>query len=600
MNTMVNKIKSLLAVLCMIPVLIACEDVNWGDPNANNGVNDGTDKTGYGSNIALADVTEASMEGQLQTAMSYLIDIRMHKYQYQRSLTIDVFAGYFSQTHNYDGRQPTTYYYPNNPFIRGIGGESTKLYAVVAPAMLYGTSFGRSDLAAIGKILYAYSMQCMTDAMGPVAYHDMKVLKENYPIYYSSSEETYDSIFADLQSAVDTLMKYQPSVSQLMKVEGKEKGSPCNWEWQRWVKFANSIQLRMAITMSNVKPDKAREIAQRVVNHEIGVLEEDDADIAFSAEENLQIYPSGEQGQNHPLFVIANSWNDIRLNATLENILKRYDHPLLQHYFLKNGLGGTPSMQDHIYDRRTNAIAAAKGTQYVGIRQGVMLRTRSSTKENPYLTYSSLSLETVASKMSFPWIKVAEVLFCRAEGALRGWDMGGTAQEFYEAGIRRGFSDIGEVGQYFSYKEKTSVNKVNYVDYFDQDNNIEGRVNVGVKWEDSDDNELKLEKIITQKWIANFPMGLEAWTNFRRTGYPRMFPVKINLWTVGRVDDEIQLRRIPHDEAPTLSDDLENYNTYTLPKCEGGINEGGNPLWWDISASWTKGPDGLVIPKNNL
>ena len=106
---MVNKIKSLLAVLCMIPVLIACEDVNWGNPNANNGVNDGTDKTGYGSNIALADVTEASMEGQLQTAMSYLIDIRMHKYQYQRSLTIDVFAGYFSQTHNYDGRQPTTY-----------------------------------------------------------------------------------------------------------------------------------------------------------------------------------------------------------------------------------------------------------------------------------------------------------------------------------------------------------------------------------------------------------------------------------------------------------------------------------------------------------
>ena len=264
MRITMNKFKGLLTILLCIPFLVACEDVNYG-PQAGE-INDGTDKSGYGSNVALADVTEASMEGQLQTAMDYLIDIRMHKYQYQRSLSIDVFAGYFSQTHNYDGRQPTTYYYPNNPFIRGIGGESTKLYALVAPAIAYGTSFGRSDLAAIGKIMYAYSMQCLTDAMGPVAYHDMKVLKENYPIYYSSGEETYDSILVDLQSAVDTLMKYQPTVAQLMKVEGKEKGSPCSWEWQRWVKFANSVQLRMAITMANVQPAKAQEILKKDPN----------------------------------------------------------------------------------------------------------------------------------------------------------------------------------------------------------------------------------------------------------------------------------------------------------------------------------------------
>lgn len=597
MKTIIKN-KSFWAVLLFLPLLVACEEVQFGAQNGEAG--DGTDKSGYGSNVSLADVTEASMEGQLQSAMELLIDVKIHKYQYQRNLNVDVFAGYFALTHNFDGRQPTTYYYPNNPFIRGPYGETVKIFSLLAPAIAHGTSFGRSDLSAIAKIMYGYSMLAVTDAMGPVAYHDWKVLKERYPIEYSSSEETYDSILVDLQTAVDTLMKYQPTVAQLMKVEGKEKGSPCSWEWRRWVKFANSIQLRMAITMSNVKPAKAQEIAERVVNHEIGVLEEDDDDIALSAKENIQRYPSGEQGQNHPLFTIANSWNDTRLHAQLENVCKRYEHPLLEHYFVKNGLGGTPQMQADLTDRRTGARSASKGSVYVGIRQGVMLRTRSSVAENPYLAFSSLSLENVASKMDFPWLKVTEVLFCRAEGALRGWNMGGTAKEFYETGVRRGFSDIGEIGKYFSYIAKTSVKNVDYVDYFDQDNNIKGRVNVGVAWNEADDNELKLEKIITQKWLAIFPMGMEAWTNFRRTGYPRMFPVKINLWTVGRVDDEVQIRRIPWDEAPTLSDDLENYNKYVVPKCENGLNEGGNPLWWDISASWQKGPDGQVIPKNNL
>lgn len=593
-----NKIKSLLWILLVIPFFMSCEEINL--PNAEEGAGDGTDKSGYGSNVSLADVTEASMEGQLQTAMGYVIDYRIHKYQYQRNLNVDVYAGYFALTHNFDGRQPTTYYYPNNPFIRGPFGETQKIFQVVAPAIMYGTSFGRSDLAAIGKILYAYSILNVTDAMGPVAYHDWKVLKERYPITYCSSEEAYDSIIYDLQTAVDTLMKYQPSITQLMKVEGKEKGSPCSWDWRRWVKFANSVQLRMAITMANVKPDKAREIAERVVNMDPGVLDESDDDIAFSAEENLQVFPGGEQGQNNPLFSIANSWNDTRLHANLENVLKRYDHPLLQHFFVKNGEGGTPAMQDNIYDRRTNQLALRKGAEYVGIRQGIMLRTRSSIKENPYLGYSSLSLQTVAGKMPFPWMKVAEVQFCLAEAALRGWNVGVTAQEAYEIGIRRGFTEIGKLGNFFGYITKTGVRDVDYVDYYDQDNNIEGRVNVGVQWNDADDNEIKLEKIITQKYIANFPMSMTAWVDFRRTGYPRMFPVKVNLWNVGRVDDEIQLRRIPWDESPLLSDEMQNYTTYVLPKCEGGINEGGNPLWWDISASWTKSPNGQVVPKNNL
>src|SRR5690606_38632991 len=48
---------------------------------------------------------------------------------------------------------------------------------------------------------------------------------------------------------------------------------------------------------------------------------------------------------------------------------------------------------------------------------------------------------------------------------------------------------------------------------------------VVVKWTESATFEQKLEKIITQKWIAVFPEGTEAWSEFRRTGYPKMYPI---------------------------------------------------------------------------
>ena len=47
---------------------------------------------------------------------------------------------------------------------------------------------------------------------------------------------------------------------------------------------------------------------------------------------------------------------------------------------------------------------------------------------------------------------------------------------------------------------------------------------ITVKWNEADDVEKKLERIITQKYLALFPDGQEAWSEWRRTGYPRQIP----------------------------------------------------------------------------
>ena len=44
---------------------------------------------------------------------------------------------------------------------------------------------------------------------------------------------------------------------------------------------------------------------------------------------------------------------------------------------------------------------------------------------------------------------------------------------------------------------------------------------ITIKWKDDAGEEEKLERLITQKWIAMWPLGQEAWSEYRRNGYPR-------------------------------------------------------------------------------
>jgi hypothetical protein len=60
-------------------------------------------------------------------------------------------------------------------------------------------------------------------------------------------------------------------------------------------------------------------------------------------------------------------------------------------------------------------------------------------------------------------------------------------------------------------------------------------------------------KIITQKWIAGFPEGQEAWSDYRRTGYPKLLPV-------------------PKQQAEVISSQLSNEEVCTIWK-DGNLVE---------------------------
>lgn len=541
---------------------------------------DNTNEEGAGA----TDITV--LEKELRGAIPYMISYtkggswQPHAYQYQRSNSIDNYAGYWTTTKStfaFGSPLPTLYTFPNDY----LGGSmDNTIFTQSYNAIHHATELGKPEWRAIALIIQAYQGHEIVDFYGAAPFSDWRNLQRNPPLTYERGEDIYTQIFNDLDEAIRILKERQPSRDEIAKIEDLTIQTLSNGDWRMWVKFANSIKMRMAMNIVKYDAGTAQQKFEQAVTDDIGVLNETDArDIAYYQEQNACC-----------LWTLGNSWHDIRLGATLENILKRYNHPLLTRWFDTNS-----------YPIKEKGSGIQAPIDVYGVRAGINMRNNNTTGKDKggYGPFSTLSGDFKYMPQAF--FKRTESLFLMAEGALRGWNtLGRTAKDLYEAGIRLCFQENGITDETVinQYMEQTKAQDIDYVDPYNNENNIAGRVKVGVKWDETNTNEEKLEKIITQKYIANFPMSAEAWTTFRRTGYPRIFPVDVNNMKDQGVDTELQLRRIPIEE--TANNTLE---IASLVQALGQPNTGASRVFWDKQTE-TRGeqsPDNeftLVIPVN--
>lgn len=159
--------------------------------------------------------------------------------------------------------------------------------------------------------------------------------------------------------------------------------------------------------------------------------------------------------------------------------------------------------------------------------------------------------------------------------------MNGTDQDLYESGVRTSFEFLGVSGA-DAYLANSTNKPAPYTDPANNGNSIgEGSPSLGtitIKWNAGAGLEEKLERIITQKWIAIYPDGQEAWSEFRRTAYPKVFPVMINN-SGGTINTNKQVRRIPYP-ASEYRNNANNVNN-AVSTLLGGADNGGTQLWWD-------------------
>lgn len=386
---------------------------------------------------------------------------------------------------------------------------------------------------AVGQICRIAALQRVTDTYGPIPYSNVGNNGE-LTAPYDSQKDIYYLMFDQLDAAIQVLTDNSTN----------DFSSNADLVYQgsvlKWIKFANSLRLRLAVRISNVDPDKARMEGEKAVSQTFGVMENND-DNAF-----LKVLSA------NPFYVVMYEYNggDSRVGADIINYMNGYADPRRNFMFTEAAFEG-----------------AGKNT-FCGLRTGIDIPDASVAH-----SYSNYKVE---SNTPIMWMNAAEVSFLRAEGALRGWSMNGTAEEFYNNGIRLSFEQWGAKNA-DSYLNDAISTPEKYIDPVGI-NSYTGEVSdITIAWSDSDTFERNLERIITQKWIANFPLGIEAWSEYRRTGYPRLMEVAVNN-SGGIVDSKRGARRVMYPENEVLNN-TENYN-YAVSTLLGGPDNMATDLWW--------------------
>lgn len=396
---------------------------------------------------------------------------------------------------------------------------------------------------ALTQIIKVAAMHRVTDTYGPIPYIDFGVKSE---VAYNSQKDVYYKFFEELTAAVEILVPYANDNQTLFA----EYDCVYRGNIAAWVKFANTLRLRLAMHLANVDPSKAKAEAEAAVSASGGLMT-----LASEVAQLQHISPL--ETYESPLYLLAMSWKDIRMGATLETYMNGYSDPRRDAWF----------------------YAAADGS-FRGIRSGLA----NGISKDSYVpeaagstTGTYFSVPKVTQTSDVVWMRASETYFLMAEGALRGWNMGGTAESFYRKGVEVSFEECGVSGA-AAYLSSTST-PASYSDPVRTGYSAAAPSTIDVAWKEDGK---QLERIITQKYIALYPVGQEAWTEYRRTGFPKVLPPCVNESNGGSVSNGDIIRRLPfpQNEYNTNMDEL-NKGISLL----GGPDTPGTRLWFDTGSN---------------
>lgn len=459
-------------------------------------------------------------------------------------------AGNFQTAQNLFSDLWCQYYATTNPGFRSdryvqIGGWANgawrNFYQQAMPQLKYALDITEETENEVGnamaKIWWVHGFHRITDYWGPIPYFEAG--NGEVSVRYDSQESIYNDFFVKLDEAVSQL-KANPGGESFVGTDRLYNGNG-----DKWLKFANSLRLRLAIRIRFVEPEKARLEAEKAIQD--GVIT-DNVDIADILTDDINRHPLDEITQ----------FGEFRMSAAMESYMEGYEDPRLPNYF-SPAVGGDTD---------------GDGSPYEGLLNGqlaVDLEGPDTNANHSDVAMRFMNLALGGSNPDFEVMNAAEVYFLRAEGALLGWNMNGSSQELYEEGIRKSMqqNNVSDNAGIEAYINSNNI-PIAYEDGADP------VANIPVTW--AGDSETQLEQIITQKWISLFPNGWEAWAELRRTGFPRMYTRVASNNADVAVDEVVS--RLVYVNAE-FNRNTEAVEAAVISPEIGGNDSNNTKVWWD-------------------
>ena len=395
------------------------------------------------------------------------------------------------------------------------------------------------------KLIQIIGISRVTTYYGPVIYSNYGTTGD---VAYDSEETLYNNLFSDLDLVLSTF-------SANKDYSGfKDFDKTYDGKIENWIKFINSLRLQLAIRISNVAPALAKTQGEKAINDPGGLITANADNLMFD------LY-----GDIYHEYTISYPWGDTRMSASMESILGGYDDPRAEKYFAP--VADATLVADH------------SEFPYKGIRNGAFLASK-----DLHLPYSKIN-ESFKDVTRRKLLDAAEVHLMLAEGNLRGWSTPLSAQAHYEAGVAESFAywGAGGVDAYLANNTGTPLDYDDVVETGDV-NDFVSRITATVAWNEAGTNEEKLEKIITQKWIAGYTNSIEPWVDHRRTGYPKLpynYKNDSNS-TLGIIADDDFMKRLPFP-AKEQTNNASGYASGV--SALDGEDKISTRLWWDTGGS---------------
>ncbi|MBK7212588.1 MAG: SusD/RagB family nutrient-binding outer membrane lipoprotein [Bacteroidales bacterium] len=305
----------------------------------------------------------------------------------------------------------------------------------------------KKNKLAIVEIMSIYTYSVLVETFGNIPYSEALNLSKPTPVY-DDGLTVYKALIERLNTAIGNLDQENGSFDI---ADNMFQG-----DVSKWYSFANSLKLRMGIAIADADAVAAKAAVESAASKVISSNSQNASMVYLSASPNY-----------NPVYadLVASGRHDFIPTSTIVDVMNTWEDPRRAFYF---------TMLDGAY---------------VGGENGA---------SNDFTAYSHVSDRIQLATFEGTLFDYAETEFLLAEAAARGFNVGGTAEEHYNLGIRASIEYWGgTTADADTYLAKSEV----------------AYETAAGDWK---------QKIGMQAWLALYNRGFEAWTSYRRLDYPQL------------------------------------------------------------------------------